>query len=81
MQGSRRPENNTSLLGIGFDGEDGHKRITQGENFVLLGGSRETHEKMQHVAIRVNEKLKRDGRHMRDLSKDEFADLVRDSLR
>ena len=27
------------LLGLGFDGKDGHKRYTKGEDFVLMGGS------------------------------------------
>ena len=33
------------LLGLGFDNKDGHKRYTKGDDFVLMGGSEETHEK------------------------------------
>ena len=32
-----------ALLGLAFDAEDGQKRLTRGENFVLFGGSQETH--------------------------------------
>ena len=39
------------LLGLGFDGKDGHKRYTKGDDFVLMGGSEETHEKMTEAAI------------------------------
>ena len=28
------------MLGIGLDNKDGHKRITKGDNFMLVGGSR-----------------------------------------
>lgn len=27
------------LLGLGLDGKDGHRRITKGDNFCLVGGS------------------------------------------
>lgn len=70
----------SGLLGIGFDGTDGHKRVTTGEDFVLLGGSQQTHERMQDVVVRMSEALKRKGKTYRDLSKNEFEDLARDSL-
>jgi hypothetical protein len=38
------------LIGLGLDNQDGHKRITQGEEFLLVGGSEETHERMQDGA-------------------------------
>ena len=39
------------ILGIGLDNEDGQKRITRTEEMVLVGGSHETHERMQETAI------------------------------
>lgn len=68
------------LLGIGFDGHDGHKRVTSGDDFTLLGGSRETHEQMQDLVMRLEEKAKRRGKRIRDLEGDEFEDLVRESM-
>ncbi len=44
------------LMGLGFDG-DGHARITKGEDYVLLGGSSETHERMQDQAERFRDSL------------------------
>src|SRR2546422_10705356 len=44
------------LLGVGLD-SDGHKRVTTGPNFVLAGGTQETHEDMTEKAIKINEKL------------------------
>ncbi|MCX6898726.1 MAG: hypothetical protein NT105_08515 [Verrucomicrobia bacterium] len=66
------------LLGLGLDNKDHHKRVTQGENFVLLGGSEETHDHMTEKAIKFNEKLKKRGKTLEEVSKDEFLDIARD---
>ena len=73
-------KNQQGLLGLGLDGTDGHKRVTQGDDFVLMGGSEETHGRMQELVIRMNEKLKRKGKSFRELSEREFEDLANDSL-
>ncbi|MCI0640065.1 MAG: hypothetical protein L0Y72_23455 [Gemmataceae bacterium] len=67
------------LLGVGLDNHDEHKRITRGEEFFLVGGSQETHEKMQDVAIRVTESLKNRGKRLKDASPDEVVDLIHDA--
>jgi hypothetical protein len=64
------------LLGLGLDNEDGHVRITRGENFQLVGGSEETHGTMQEKAIKFNEKLKGRGKRLEDISHDEFHDIA-----
>jgi hypothetical protein len=68
------------LLGLGLDGEDGHQRLTKGEDFVLLGGSQETHGRMQDLVLRMNERLKHRGKRFADLTRREFEDLARDTL-
>ena len=78
--GRTSAESHQGLLGVGLDGTDGHKRVTQGDDFVLMGGSEETHGRMQELVIRMNEKLKRKGKSFRDLSEREFEDLAQDSL-
>ena len=45
-----------------MDGKDGHKRLTTGKNFALVGGSKETHEEMTEKAIKINEKLAKRGK-------------------
>ena len=55
------------LLGLGLDNEDGHTRVTTGENFALLGGSEETHSQMQEKAIRFNEELSRRKKRLEDV--------------
>ena len=67
------------LLGMGLDNEDGHKRMTKGDNFCLVGGSEETHERMTETAIKFNEKLARKGKHLKELSPEEFRDMMREA--
>ena len=52
------------MLGVGLD-SDGHKRLTTGENFALVGGTEETHEQMTEKALKINEKLKSRGKAAR----------------
>lgn len=70
------PERRAWLLGVGHDGDDGHVRITRGENFRLFGGSEETHEVMQETAVKFNEKLRDRGKSLNDISKKEFRDIA-----
>ena len=76
---SRLPQKKNSkaaLLGLAFDAEDGHKRITRGPNFLLAGGSQDTHGQMQETAIKINEHLTRQGKALEDVSLPELRDIV-----
>lgn len=64
-----------ALLGLGLD-SDGHKRITTGENFALVGGTQETHEQMTEKAIKINEKLKARGKQLETVTREEFDDIA-----
>lgn len=64
------------MLGLGLD-SDGHKRLTTGPNFLLLGGSAETHEVMTEKAIKINERLTSKGKQLEDVTKEEFDDIAR----
>jgi hypothetical protein len=68
------------FLGVGLDNSDGHKRVTQSESFLLIGGSEETHERMQDTAVRFEEELRKRGKRLADTSADEAADLLRESM-
>jgi len=63
------------ILGVGLD-SDGHKRITTGDNFALVGGTEETHERMTEKALKINEKLKERGKQLDEISRDEFDDIA-----
>lgn len=76
--GKKRPKKNKKavLLGLGLDGKDGHVRVTRGENFQLVGGSKETHEVMQETAVKINEELDKRGKQLGEISKNEFIDIA-----
>ena len=63
------------LLGVGLD-SDGHKRLTTGDNFTLVGGSAETHEVMTEKAIKINEKLRERGKQLEQVTREEFDDIA-----
>ena len=65
------------MLGVGLD-SDGHKRITTGDNFALVGGTQETHEQMTEKAIKINEKLKARGKQLEEVSHAEFNDIAQE---
>ena len=65
------------MLGVGLDA-DGHKRVTKGDNFTLVGGSKDTHEEMTEKAIKINEKLKARGKTLESVSHAEFDDIAQD---
>jgi len=63
------------LLGVGLD-SDGHKRVTTGPNFALVGGTQETHEVMTEKAIKLNEQLAAKGKRLEQVSREEFDDIA-----
>jgi hypothetical protein len=75
MSGKPKKKGKALMVGVGFD-SDGHKRVTTGPNFALVGGSKETHEVMTEKAIKINEKLKARGKALEDVSGSEFDDIA-----
>ena len=77
MASKSKKKPKAALLGVGLD-SDGHKRITTGENFALVGGTEATHEAMTEKAIKINEKLKARGKHMESVSREECDDIAQE---
>jgi hypothetical protein len=75
MASAKKPKRKAQLLGLGLD-SDGHKRITKGDNFTLVGGTKDTHEQMTEQAIKINEKLKARGKQLETVSREEFRDIA-----
>lgn len=69
-----------ALVGLAFDAADGQTRLTRGKNFVLCGGSEETHAVMQETAVKVNENLDRRGRRLEEVPLRELRDIICDSM-
>jgi hypothetical protein len=72
---NKKPRRKAVLLGVGLD-SDGHKRVTTGPNFALVGGSQETHEVMTEKVIKINEKLAAKGKQLEEVSREEFDDIA-----
>ena len=65
------------LVGLALDkNTDGHKRITKGEKFTLLGGSQQSHEAMTESVVKTFETLKRKGRTLESADPREVAELL-----
>jgi hypothetical protein len=71
----KQPRRKALMLGVGLD-SDGHKRLTTGPNFILAGGSQETHEVMTEKAIKINEKLAAKGKRLDNVTHEEFDDIA-----
>jgi len=77
VRASSQPPKSAALLGLAFDNDDGHTRLTRGKNFALLGGSQQTHAVMQETAVKINEHLDRSGRRLENVSLTELRDICR----
>ena len=69
----------SGILGVGLDNEDGHKRITTGEKFVLLGGSQDTHERMTETMVKTFEELKRRDKQLETVDPRELGEIIHKS--
>jgi hypothetical protein len=76
----KKPTRVAGIVGLGLDGEDGHRRITRTEEMVLLGGSAETHERMQETAVRFGEELEKRGKTLPETTAREAIDLLREAI-
>lgn len=72
----KEPTPKAGLLGIGLDNKDGHKRVTTGEQFAIIGGSEETHGRMTETVIKTFEELKGRGKHLHEVEKKELKDII-----
>jgi hypothetical protein len=68
-----------ALLGLGLDNDDGHKRITTGEQFAIFGGSAETHERMTETVVKTFEELKARGKRLERVEPAELAEILHKS--
>ena len=78
MKAANTVRKSAALLGLAFDNDDGHTRLTRGKNFCLVGGSQETHAVMQETAVKINEHLDKRGQRLEDVSATELGRICRD---
>ncbi len=77
MSKKKPRKGHAALLGLGLDNDDGHKRVTTGEQFAILGGSAETHERMTETVVKTFEELKLRGKHLNEVRPVELADIIK----
>lgn len=68
------------LLGVGFDSQDGHVRITQAEDYKIVMGSSETHGVLQDLCSKIDKRLAESGRPLNDYTPNEFVELLQEIL-
>ncbi len=68
-----------TLVGLGLDNKDGHKRLTTGEQFAIVGGSEETHGRMTETVVKTFEELKSRRKHLAEVGPTELADIIHKS--
>ena len=64
------------LLGLGLDCTDGHKRITQADQFSILGGSDEAHGRMTETLLKTMEDLSIKGKDLNETDPEELSDII-----
>ena len=74
----KKRKSRSHLLGLGLDNKDGHKRVTTGEDFSIVGGSHETHEKMTETVLKTFETLGKRGKTIHEVGPEELGDIIRD---
>lgn len=70
----RRPK--AHLLGVGLDNDDGHKRLTSAEEFTIVGGSADTHERMTETVVKTFEVLRTKGKKLHSIEPQELAEII-----
>ncbi|MEM7674248.1 MAG: hypothetical protein AAF212_12970 [Verrucomicrobiota bacterium] len=76
MPETNNNSNSTHLMGIGLDNQDGHKRITQADQFSVVGGSEETHDKLTETLVKTFETLDRQGKSLKSVEREELTDII-----
>lgn len=72
----RTTKRKSHLIGLGLDNADGHKRITRADDFSIVGGSEETHDRLTETAMKTVEDLSRKGKTIHSAEDKEIRDLV-----
>lgn len=80
MTKKRKPTGpKAGLLGVGLDNTDGHKRLTTGDQFAIVGGSAETHDRMTETVVKTFEELKSRGKPLHKVEPTELAEILHKS--
>jgi hypothetical protein len=65
-----------TIIGLGLDGSDNLHRLITGKDYLLIGGSAETHAEMVDKMLRLDAELERIGRRLGDVSPTQLAEIA-----
>ncbi len=65
-----------AIIGFGLDGRDSLRRLSTGDECVLVGGSAETHAEMLEIMLRLESELDRRNCRLGDVTPDELAEIA-----
>jgi uncharacterized protein YjlB len=71
------------LVGVRLDKGDGHKRISRGKDFVVVGGAKEGHEHLRETVAAMSDEVKQRGKDVAEVQREEFREIfekVREKL-
>jgi hypothetical protein len=75
MNGSRQ-KRIVGLLGVGFDHQDGHIRITQADQYQVVMGSQDSHRELQKICSKIEQTIQSSGRKLQEYTPEEFVELL-----
>lgn len=64
------------LVGVRTDKGDGHTRVSRGEDFMAVGGTKDAHEHLRETVAEISQEAKRRGRDLGEVRKEEFREIV-----
>jgi hypothetical protein len=64
------------LVGVRLDEGDGHSRVSRGEDFLAVGGTKEAHEHLRETVAEVSDEVKRRGRALAEVRRKEFSEIL-----
>lgn len=64
------------LVGIGFDAEDQHVRLTHGNHYDIWMGSEESHVYLQKLMERIDQALLEKGKVLNEITPSELSAIV-----
>ena len=65
------------LLGVGFDADDGHLRMTTADKFDVVMGSDESHEYITQLIMKIEAELDAQGLNLDELSPEVLSEIVK----
>ena len=64
------------LVGVRLDRGDGHTRVSRGDDFVAVGGTKEAHEHLRETVAEISDEVKRRKRSLVEVRREELKEII-----